>query len=167
MQNTMNLRDLYTTFDGRISRKPFWLGAIGLFIIGIIISVIVTLPLTAMNRTLGSSASLLISLIFLYPASALGIKRLHDRGKSGHLMVVFVVPGIIYQTIDLLGLATQQVTLNGQTTPAPTMIGSVLGLLSLVVAIWALITLGIRKGDVGSNGYGPDPLAATQATDEV
>lgn len=157
----MNIRDLYTALDGRINRKPFWLGAIGLFLVGIVISVVIVLPLMALSKTLGSLVSLLISLAFLYPACALGIKRLHDRGQSGHLMAVFVAPGLIYQIADLLGLATRQATLNGQTFAVPTAIGSALGLLSLVVGLWALVSLGIRRGTPGTNAWGPDPLDGT------
>lgn len=163
----MNLKSLYTTFDGRINRKPFWLGLIGLVIASIVITVVIVLPLTALSNMLGGLVGLLISLAFLYPACALGIKRLHDRGKAGTLMAVFIAPGLVYQIADLLGLATRQVTMNGQTFPVPTAIGSALGVLSLIVAIWALITLGIRRGTAGPNAWGPDPLAATQTTEET
>lgn len=162
----MNFRDLYTSFDGRINRKPFWLGIIGLIVASIIITVVVVLPLSALSKTLGNVLGLLISLAFLYPGCALGIKRLHDRGKSGTLMAVFVAPGLVYQIADLLGLATRQAALNGQTFPVPTALGSALGLLSLAVGIWALVTLGLRKGTAGANAWGPDPLGALQTSAE-
>ena len=38
-------------------------------------------------------------------------------------------------------------------------LGMILGLLSLVIGIWALVELGILKGTDGPNQHGPDPLA--------
>ena len=51
----MDLRYLYTSFDGRINRKPFWID------------------------------NLILSLAFLYPSAALGVTRLHDRSKPSFL----------------------------------------------------------------------------------
>lgn len=159
----MNFRDLYTSFDGRISRKPLWLGMIGLVVVGIAISLLIVAPVTLFSPTVGSLLGLLISLALLYPACALGVKRLHDRGKSGHLMAVFIAPGLIYQIADLLGLVSREVTVNGQILPVPTALGSALGLVTLVVAIWALVALGLRKGTPGTNAYGPSPVDTPQA----
>ncbi|MCK9517010.1 MAG: DUF805 domain-containing protein [Ottowia sp.] len=156
----MNFKYLYTSFDGRINRKPFWLGAIGLFVVGLVLSLVVVGPLTAVSVSLGKILSLLLSLILLYPGIALCIKRLHDRDKPVGLVWVFIAPGLVYQVADLLGLATRTMSVQGQVVPVPTVIGTVLGLVSLVVGIWALITLGIRKGTAGPNPHGPDPLAA-------
>ena len=156
----MNFKYLYTSFDGRINRKPFWLGAIGLVVVGLVLSLVVVAPLAAVSASLGKILSLLLSLILLYPGIALSIKRLHDRNKPVGLIWIFVAPGLIYQVVDLLGLATRTMSVQGQVMPVPTAIGIVLMLVSLGVGIWALITLGIRKGTAGPNPHGPDPLAA-------
>lgn len=163
----MNLRALYTTFDGRINRQPFWLGMIGLIIAGVAVSVVIVLPLTALNRALGGVASLLISLALLYPACALGVKRLHDRNKPGNLIAVFIAPGLVYQLADLFGLVSRQTTIAGQTLPVPTLFGSLIGLVSLIVGIWALVALGFRKGTAGANNYGPDPLNALPPAEQT
>lgn len=160
MDKVVNFKYLYTAFDGRISRKPFWLGAIVLFLAGLALSLVVVWPLTALSAGLGKILSLLLSLLLLYPGIALSTKRLHDRNKPVALVWIFVAPGLIYQVADLLGLVTRAVSIQGQTLLVPTAIGTVLGLISLVVGIWALITLGIRKGTAGPNPHGPDPLAA-------
>jgi len=38
-------------------------------------------------------------------------------------------------------------------------IGLVFSLASLAVSIWAFVELGCLRGTVGTNQYGPDPLA--------
>lgn len=162
----MDFKTLYTSFDGRISRKPFWIGAIVLFVAGLLLSVVVVWPLAALSASLGTIVSLLLSLALLYPGVALATKRLHDRNKPAALIGLFVAPGLLYQVADLLGLTTRALSVQGQAVPVPTLIGTVLGLLSLGVGIWALVTLGLRKGTAGPNAHGPDPLATATPPDD-
>jgi uncharacterized membrane protein YhaH (DUF805 family) len=72
-----------------------------------------------------------------------GIKRLHDRDKSGWwLLVFYVLPGVL-NTI-------------GESLAA----GWIFSLASFAVSIWALVELGFLRGTAGPNRYGPDPLAS-------
>ncbi|MDB5528274.1 MAG: hypothetical protein JWR51_1377 [Devosia sp.] len=94
---------LFTSFDGRINREPFWAGVLVLVganvvlaIIGSILSMIFG-PLSYL-ATIGS-------LILIYPAVALYAKRWHDQAKSGWWTLIALVPllGAIY-TIYMLGI---------------------------------------------------------------
>lgn len=154
----MDLRNLYTSFEGRINRKPFWVAGLILMVAGIGISLLTVVPISAANPTMGALAGLILSLAFLYPGVALGVKRLHDRGKSGLLMVVFIAPGLISQLCDLLGITGSYQTIAGHSIHMPNTLGWILNIVTLGVAIWALVTLGFLKGTSGPNGYGPDPL---------
>ena len=154
----MDFRYLYTSFEGRINRKPFWIASVILFVIAIVISFAVVMPISTASATMGALAGLILSLAFLYPGFALGVKRLHDRGKSGLLMAVFIAPGLISQLCDLLGITGSYQTIAGHSIHMPNTLGWVLNLVTLGVAIWALVTLGFLKGTSGANGYGPDPL---------
>ncbi|HET7411206.1 MAG TPA: DUF805 domain-containing protein [Pararhizobium sp.] len=154
----MDWRYLYTSFDGRINRKPFWLASIVMIIVAIFLSIVIVMPVSAASTTLGALASLVLSLVFLYPALALGVKRLHDRGKSGIFMAIFIAPGLISQAAALFGLTGSEQVLAGQSIYLPNTLGWLLNLLSLAVGIWALVTLGFLKGTSGANKYGPDPL---------
>lgn len=156
----MNFRHLYTSFDGRINRKPFWLASIAMMVAALVVSLVVVVPLTRASRTLGALASLILALVLLYPAVALGVKRLHDRGLSGRLMAVFVAPGLVSQVGNLLGITTREQTIAGQSLVVPNTLGMIIGLVGLAVGIWAFITLGLRKGTPGANAWGPDPLEA-------
>lgn len=154
----MDFRYLYTSFEGRINRKPFWIASLILFVIAIVISFAVLMPLSAANATLGALAGLVLWLALLYPGVALGVKRLHDRGKSGLLMAVFIAPSLVSQAGDLLGITGSYQTIAGQSIHMPNTLGWILNLVALGVAIWALVTLGFLKGTSGPNAYGPDPL---------
>jgi len=156
----MDFRYLYTSFDGRINRKPFWIGCLLMVVAGVILSIVIVMPLTAVSPTLGALAGLILSLAFLYPAAALGVKRLHDQDKPGTLMAVFMAPGLITQIGDLLGITGSEQMIAGQSIMLPNTLGWLLNLVTLVIGIWALVTLGFRKGTTGPNSYGDDPLMA-------
>lgn len=156
----MDLRYLYTSFDGRINRKPFWIAAVIMFAAAILLSIVIVLPLSAASPTMGALASLVLSLVLLYPAAAIGVKRLHDRGRPGFLMAVFVAPGLILQVGELLGLTGSQQLVAGQSIYLPNTLGWLLNLVALVIGIWALVTLGFLAGTSGTNRYGPDPRAS-------
>ena len=150
---------LYTSFNGRLNRQPFWLASIGLLLVALVLSVVVILPLSSISTLLGKAVSFILSIAILYPVCALGVKRLKDRNKPLWLMAVFIAPNLLFQVLDVLGLATQNVSIQGQTIAAPTILGSAIGLVGLVIGIWGLITLGFKKGTTGPNPHGPDPLA--------
>ncbi|MHA6643976.1 DUF805 domain-containing protein [Mesorhizobium sp. A623] len=162
----MDFRYLYTSFDGRINRKPFWIACLIMVVAAVILSIVIVMPLSAVSSTLGAVASLILSLAFLYPAVAVGVKRLHDQGKPGLRMAVFMAPGLITQIGDLLGITGSEQMLAGQSIYLPNTLGWALNIVTLVIGIWALVTLGFRKGMSGPNAYGPDPLMgeAPQAT---
>jgi uncharacterized membrane protein YhaH (DUF805 family) len=159
----MDFRYLYTSFEGRINRKPYWIASLILVAAVIVLSLVIVTPITLMSPGLGFFISFLIWLALLYPVVALGVKRLHDRGKSGQLMAVFLAPSIIVQLGDLLGITGSEQVVGGETVYLPNMLGWLLIAVSLGVAIWALVELGILKGTTGPNAYGPDPLAGTAA----
>lgn len=156
----MDFRYLYTSFDGRINRKPFWIACLIMVAAAILLSIVIVMPLSAASPTLGALASLILSLVLLYPATALGVKRLHDRGRSGRLMIVFLAPGLILRVGDLLGLTGSQQLIAGQSIYLPNTLGWLLNLVALAVGIWALVTLGFLAGTSGTNQYGPDPRAS-------
>ncbi|HLQ86476.1 MAG TPA: DUF805 domain-containing protein [Salinisphaeraceae bacterium] len=163
----MDFRYLYTSFDGRINRKPFWYASIVLIVAAFIVALVVVTPLTVASPTLGALAGLILYLALLYPAIALGVKRLHDHDKSGWLMAVFVAPGLLSQLGSLLGITGSEKIIAGESIFMPNALGWLLTLLALIVAIWALVTLGIRKGTPGPNNHGDDPLAGAPESASV
>ena len=77
-------------------------------------------------------------------ALAIGIKRLHDRDRSGWWIVVFYFGPAV--------LAAAQNSSDG------VLAWLVLGLGAFAVSIWSLVELGFLRGTSGPNRFGPDPL---------
>ena len=85
----MNVFWFFVGFSGRISRKQWWLGMLGVMAaLGMLIAIAV------------STASWWLALPFILfvPVSlyALAARRLHDRGRSGWWTLVFLwIPGVL------------------------------------------------------------------------
>jgi uncharacterized membrane protein YhaH (DUF805 family) len=131
---------LLFSFQGRINRAKYWIAAvvyaaamIALFGLGFFFNV----------AALFFVVAALAFIAILVSGVAVGIKRLHDRDKSGWWLAAFyLVPPLLDGT--------------GRTTGSAV----IFGLASLAVSIWAIVELGFLRGTPGSNQYGPDPLAA-------
>lgn len=81
----------YAVFSGRASRTEFWMFAL----FNLIATVILTLVDNVLG--LGSLLSSLYSLAVLLPSLGVGIRRLHDTGRSGWWYFIALIPlvGII------------------------------------------------------------------------
>jgi uncharacterized membrane protein YhaH (DUF805 family) len=164
----MGMLHLLFGFSGRANRGKFWL-AVVLWIVFWAIAVpacvlaafaILGLHLPDSSLPHDELVSRYVRLAFDYlgllivfiaftlvswvSAFAVGVKRLHDRDKSGWWVLLF------YLAPSVLGSIAN--------TSEQPLAGFVLGLASFVISIWALVELGFLRGTVGPNRYGPDPL---------
>lgn len=150
------MHELLTSFDGRIRRGQYWLGVIVLVVVVVILFAVIAMIFG--DSSFARLLSLLITLGLLYPWLALGTKRLADRGQPPMpKLAIFVAPGLLLTLIDTfrIGYRTIPGFEGGEMMPGtPSMI---IGFISLGVGIWALIELGILKGDPEANAYGPPP----------
>ena len=133
----MDWKYLFTSFEGRINRKPFWLSLLALVVVEWIVILVFGMILgTSMMGSFdpnmppdeAASAAMkamipfwIVGLLFLYPALAIYAKRWHDRGKSGWWTLIILVP--------------------------------------LIGSIWFLVECGFLRGTEGPNQFGNDPLA--------
>jgi uncharacterized membrane protein YhaH (DUF805 family) len=76
------------SFEGRISRKPFWMFILVVFI-GTIITTFIDMATTGQDTGI---ATLLFILIIFWPSLAIQVKRWHDRDKSGWWVLINFVP---------------------------------------------------------------------------
>lgn len=135
----MNLFQLLFSFSGRINRAKYWLA--------LVIYVAAMLIIAGIVISAGMAMMFFIVAIIVYiPAVisciAVGIKRLHDRDKSGWwLLVFYVLPALLGWLAEITGSYL------------------VFELASFAFAIWGLVELGFLRGTSGPNQYGPDPLA--------
>jgi len=135
---------------GRIARGSFWLGILILVVLNMLLS---TIPV------LGAAAGL----ILLWPQIALYMKRLHDFGWSGWLLLLpFSVSAL---GVGLL-IANAGPALGSAKTPeqaqalllSPAMRTPLIGLeAALAVGFVFLLWVGLTKGDAKANRFGPAP----------
>lgn len=88
----------YTDFSGRARRKEYWVFTL---INAIIAAVLVVIDLERGSQVLQSVYSLLVFL----PSLAVGVRRMHDIGKSGWWMLISLIP--LIGSIWLIVLACQ------------------------------------------------------------
>lgn len=70
----------YATFTGRASRSEYW----WFFLFNVIVSVVLTIVFAPLSG--------LYSLATLIPGVAIGVRRLHDIGRSGWWLLIGLVP---------------------------------------------------------------------------
>jgi uncharacterized membrane protein YhaH (DUF805 family) len=144
----MNLKILLVSFDGRINRAKFWLAMLIFVGFGIAVGIVSGI-LMAISFYVGIAFYAIAAIIGLIAGVAVGVKRLHDRGKSGLWLVLFYLVPIALQAIALF---------SGSET-----IGTLLYLIASAISIWMIVELGCLRGTVGPNKYGRDPLEAGAA----
>lgn len=80
------LKTQYTNFKGRADRPQYWYFTL--------FCVLISIPLSIIDSLLFGAQvlSLVFSLAVLVPSVALGVRRLHDLGKSGWLYLIALIP---------------------------------------------------------------------------
>jgi uncharacterized membrane protein YhaH (DUF805 family) len=139
----MNWVHLFTSFEGRITRQPFWI-AVAIFVV-----IDIALSLAVPSDRLSAA----IDLVLTYPQFAVCAKRSHDRNTPIWVVGLFFAINAIFDLLLLAGVAT----LGDLKSPAPTLV-VVFAIPFVVLALALIIDLGFRRGTAGPNRYGPDPL---------
>lgn len=80
------LKNNYTNFSGRASRPQYWYFILFVVIIAVVLGIID--GILFQTQVLG----LIFSLAILVPNIGLGVRRLHDLGKSGWWYLIVLVP---------------------------------------------------------------------------
>ena len=149
----MNVAQLFFGFSGRINRAKYWLGILVYVIIALIMA---SLGYAADQTTPFQLLSLIINIGVFISGLALGIKRLHDRDKSGWwLLLFYMLPSALFGLGALIFLYGV-----GSEAAGGLIIGVILYVLGLAALVWAIVELGFLRGTLGPNRYGPDPLTA-------
>jgi uncharacterized membrane protein YhaH (DUF805 family) len=141
---SIDWQKLLLTFDGRIDRLHYWIGtgvAVAISVVGSVLGMIVP--------GVGPVIMLVFNLAALVPAVAVGLKRLHDRDKSWHwLLVFYLAPALLPLAV---GFISTSLLLPAQ-------------IVSLAMIGWCIYELGVQKGTEGPNRYGPAPQPGLTAT---
>ncbi len=140
---------LYLTTEGRIGRQTFWIGTIALVVVSIVVNVIIGAIFGWASFAM-LLVSFIVQLVLAYPAYALMAKRFQDRAKPGIYAAAVVGINILFSLLTLIGLTGTPGSYN--------IFGTLISLIGVAIGIWILIELGILRGTVGDNAYGPDPV---------
>lgn len=104
----------YANFSGRSSRAEFWYAVLANAIIVLLVTAILLIPaailgtdneIGALGVVLTPFLIVLYALVMLVPSLALQVRRLHDSGKSGWLVLLGFIPsagGIIMLVLCVL-----------------------------------------------------------------
>ena len=84
----MNWKELLFTFNGRISRKPFWLVVMVMISSGILCAIIIPI----LPQALKMIPLVVLGLISVWSGLAVAVKRWHDRDKSGWWVLIGLIP---------------------------------------------------------------------------
>jgi uncharacterized membrane protein YhaH (DUF805 family) len=164
------VRQFFFSFDGRVSRSQYWLGYLSLALCVPLIWVAVFFS----RRLIGDFSTFLfivLGIIFLifgtWMSWALAAKRLHDRDKSAHWLLLFYGVPLVCHWIagtftgagtSLVRAAAHFATHHKLPTASVSPASYALLTLSFVIAAWAFVELGLRGGMAGGNLYGEDPF---------
>ena len=87
----------YAVFDGRAQRAEYWYFVLFNTIISILLSILGK-AIGVFNMTIGTVGneinilSIIYSLAVLVPGLAVAVRRLHDVGKSGWMVLINLIP---------------------------------------------------------------------------
>ena len=137
---------LLFSFGGRINRSKYWLAALIYFAIGLVLGLI---GIVSQQDTGYQIMSFIVNMALFVSALAVGTKRLHDRDRSGWWLVTFYfIPAVL--AVVAVGLAISEASMVSV---------ALFALAAAAVSVWGFVELGCLRGTIGSNAYGPDPLA--------
>jgi uncharacterized membrane protein YhaH (DUF805 family) len=143
-------------FHGRIGRRQYWISTLLYLLIwmfgGAILVVFASLNYNPPDDTISSRTivgfvllgitAIVFAFVIMVGLTSAGIRRLHDRGKSGYwLLLYYLLPSMMLKNA---GLDT---------------VGLVFSLATLGILIGAIIDLGVLRGETGSKVFGTDPLS--------
>jgi uncharacterized membrane protein YhaH (DUF805 family) len=80
-----------------------------------------------------------------WPGIAILVKRMHDRNRSGWLVLAYCVPAGLQLLMIVGGASGNPITLT-------------LSLITFGVGVWFFVEFGCLRGTFGVNEYGPDPV---------
>lgn len=92
----------------------------------------------------GSGILAIFSFIILWPFAMFSIQRAHDIGKPTWFAIAWMVLAVFSTVLNDMSPASGAVV--------------IAGIISAIAALVMGIMLAFRRGDVGENEFGPDPL---------
>jgi uncharacterized membrane protein YhaH (DUF805 family) len=148
-------------FSGRINRRRYWL-FIPVSLAYVLFGFALAVPYVLIDRPTGDQplsplGTLTIAMVgivaaaFLLSTLSIYVQRLHDRNKSAWWLVPFVfLPNAMQVLLDHRDAFINKIQPD---------LAAILVIAAAALALWAFVELGVLRGTVGANRFGPDPLA--------
>jgi uncharacterized membrane protein YhaH (DUF805 family) len=88
------LQQKYVDFSGRARRSEFWYFVLFYVIVGFVAGIIDSILGTRGSATMGGTGLVggIVSLALLLPGLGVGVRRLHDTGRSGWWILLGLIP---------------------------------------------------------------------------
>ncbi|WP_054112064.1 DUF805 domain-containing protein [Brevundimonas sp. AAP58] len=149
--DSFNFQHVLFSFNGRIRRQHFWIGWLICLGLGVVLGWI---------PRLGT----LLSIALIWPNLAISVKRLHDMGHTGWLVIIPWIAGIGGIIAAFMSVGAAALMSGGSwesEDPAVVLgiLGPVLGILAIVglIQLGFLLWIGISDSQRGDNRFGPNP----------
>jgi len=139
---------LFTGFERRISRRPFWIA----WAVLVVLEIAAWLATRGIN---GDRVAALADLVMIYPQFAVCAKRGHDRNTPTWVIGIFFALAAVFDLLLVAGLITMASVEQHNT------LALLFAVPIVFFALVLIIDLGFRRGTRGPNRYGPDPLEVT------
>jgi uncharacterized membrane protein YhaH (DUF805 family) len=131
---------------GRSRRMEFWLFWLTALIVQMLASYVDAITAQATVAGGMGPVTLVTTLVLLVPAATVGMRRLHDTGRSGWWMMLFGLPYLGW----LISVQS-----GGQ---------SIIAALALLLGSVGLLVMLVQPGVPGENSFGPDPKGGIAET---
>jgi len=146
---------LWFSFRGRATRFDYWVRfALIEFAIVMLMAVLGFVIATVTHRGEFMFLVPITQILMIYPATAVLVKRCHDRDRSGWFLLWYAIPALLSAFASWVA---PQFDLEREIQEGAEF---VFGWLSVAAGVWLFIALGTRRGTIGPNRYGPDPLGS-------
>jgi uncharacterized membrane protein YhaH (DUF805 family) len=143
----------YANFSGRARRSEYWYYHLANFIISAI-----TMSIDKLLE-LKFGINLLYGVVVFIPGLSVAVRRLHDIGKSGWILLISYIAIIICAVGLVLGMLTLGSSSFSIWFAIPIIV-------MVAICIW-MIVLFVTEGDDGKNKYGSDPKNIFDEDDEI
>lgn len=147
----LDWQKLLFSFEGRTRRSHFWIGWLICLGAGVVAGWIPVI-------------GFFLSIALIWPNLAIGVKRLHDMGKSGWLVVIPWVVGIVgsiaaFSMMGVSAFSNASALEDGDPGAIMALLGPAMGLIAIIglVCLGFLLWIGLSDGQSGENRYGPNP----------
>lgn len=155
---TLDWQKLLFSFEGRTRRSQFWIGWLICLGAGVVAGWI---PLIGF----------FLSIALIWPNLAISVKRLHDMGHTGWLVVVPWVVSIIgtiaaFSMMGVSALSNASALEEGDPAAILGLLGPAMGLVAVIglICLGFLLWIGLSDSQPGENRYGPNPKNPTPAS---